>query len=200
MIKINLLGDDTALDRSGVLFVTAFAASVVVVGVVCFFLLQAVNGKIETAQGEISSLEKRLAALQETTKEVRDLEKKRKELNDKLAVIARLKKSKAGPVHVMDDLNMALPERAWLTGVKEKQNQLSISGYALDNQTIASFMKELERSDYYDTIDLVETKQATRKGTKLKSFKLNAKIRYTGKLLIDESVVGEKDAGKKQRS
>jgi hypothetical protein len=47
-------------------------------------------------------------------------------------------------------------------------------------------MRQLAESDYFQTVDLVETKQATKKGVKLKSFVLVAKISYAGKLTLDE--------------
>jgi type IV pilus assembly protein PilN len=131
---------------------------------------------------EAAKLERQLAALQETTKEVRELDKKRTELNDKLVVIATLKRNKAGPVRVMDDLNMSLPERAWLTEFREGAGTLRMIGTALDNQTIATYMKDLQASDYFTAVDLVETKQIESKGVKIKNFTLDAKITYTGKL------------------
>lgn len=182
MIKINLLGDDTAIDHTGLLFVAGYAASVLLFLGVFFLLHSSIVSQIDESTTEVKSLETRLAKLQETTKEVKELEKKRKELREKLAVIARLKKSKIGPVFVMDDLNRSLPEKAWLTGMREKSDSMRIDGFALDNQTIAGFMKDLGKSDYYKTVDLVETKQTARGGVKLKIFTLQTKISYAGKV------------------
>ena len=127
-------------------------------------------------------LDSQLKKLKEVTKEVRELEAKKAELRDKLAVIAKLKISKVGPVRVMDDLNKALPERAWITSIKERQGSLSIAGMALDDQTIAGFMRDLEASDYYDTVDLVQSRKTPWKGGKISEFSLEAKINYAGKV------------------
>lgn len=185
MIKINLLGEDTVVDNSGNVVVAGFVAGIVVVLGVFYWLQDSLNSQVVIMNSEAAKLERQLAALQETTKEVRELDKKRTELNDKLVVIATLKRNKAGPVRVMDDLNMSLPERAWLTEFREGAGTLRMVGTALDNQTIATYMKDLQASDYFTAVDLVETKQIESKGVKIKNFTLDAKITYTGKLRKD---------------
>ncbi len=185
MIRINLLGEDGAQDNSGLVFVGSWAASVAFLLLVCFFIQSSLNAALEKSKAESARLESELTELKKKTKEVEKLEKLRKDLNAKISVIARLKLSKRGPVRVVDDLNLSIPEKAWIMAVKEKSGELRIEGKALDNQTIAEFMKELEKSDYYTSVDLVETKQATHQGVKVKSFSLRAGISYAGKIELD---------------
>ncbi|MBX7143746.1 MAG: PilN domain-containing protein [Oligoflexia bacterium] len=187
MIKINLLGEDTVVDNSHNLLIAAYVASLLVCLGIFYYLNDSISVEVAQKTTEAGKLERQLAALQETTKEVKELDRKRAELNDKLVVIATLKRNKVGPVKVMDDLNMSLPERAWLTDIKESGSILRISGFALDNQTIATFMKDLQASEYFTSVDLVETKQVEERGVKVKDFTLDAKISYTGKLRIKKS-------------
>jgi type IV pilus assembly protein PilN len=182
MIRINLLGDEKSVDLGGLYFLGGFFASVLLLLGTFFVLHQAVVKDIGDNSAEVARLEAALVDLQKITKEVKDLEKKRAELREKITIIAKLKRNKIGPVYVMDDLNMSLPERAWLVGGREKGGLFRIDGFALDNQTIAVFMKDLERSDYYETVDLVETKQSQRKGVGIKQFTLQAKVSYAGKI------------------
>lgn len=182
MIKINLLGDDTARDNSSVFIVAAYVASIVLCIGVFAWMQNSVNGKVTSLSTEVAKLEGQLARLQEVTKEVKDLDKTRAELNDKLVVIATLKRSKVGPVRVLDDLNLALPERAWVTDLRETDGSLRINGFALDSQTIATFMKDLGNSDYFRSVELVETKTVDKLGAKIRDFQLEAKISYAGKI------------------
>ena len=55
-----------------------------------------------------------------------------------------------------------------------------IDGKAIDNQTIAGFMRELEQSDYVKTVDLGETRQSDERGAKIKAFSLSAVVQYAG--------------------
>jgi type IV pilus assembly protein PilN len=180
MIKINLLGEPPTIDRSTQRWLGAYGASLLVLLVVCFIARALTTARIEVLEVETAALNSELLQLKKQTKEVRELDAKRKELYSKLNVIAQLKLTKVGPVRVLDDLNAAVPERVWLTEIAESAAVLRMSGYALDNQTIAAFMKELERSDFFDTVELVETKQMERAGVKIKLFTLESKINFAG--------------------
>ena len=197
MIKINLLGDDGGRDSSAVMWLGGFVLSMVVLGVSFFLLHQGASQNVADATLEVEGLKNQLEQIQRTTKEVRDLEKKRKELHEKLAVIAKLKKSKLGPVRILDDLNTSIPERSWLTGLKESNGLLRIDGFALDNQTIATFMKDLEKSEYYLSVDLDESKTKAKSGINIKSFVLQSKISYSGKVAVAEDEANTKKKKKK---
>ena len=171
--------------------VAGYGLSVMVLLLICVMLQVSIGSSITNLTQEQESLDQELARLKDRTKEVRDLEKKRSELSQKLALIAVLKKNKLGPVRIMDDLNVAIPERAWITEIKESSSEMKILGLALDNQTIALFMKDLEASDYFLSVDLEETKQVEMKGINLQSFVLNAKISYSGQLLPQASAQTE---------
>lgn len=180
MIKINLLGNETARDNTGIFLMAGYGVTLGLCLLICLILQHSINSGIEELTAKERQLQAELERLQKITVEVKDLEKKEKDYQDKLVVIARLKKSKAGPVRVLDDLNKAVPERAWITGMKEQTGLLRIEGRALDNQTIAGFMKDLDASDYFDQVELVETRQVEDKGVKIKEFVLNTTVSYTG--------------------
>ena len=182
MIKINLLGEEAAVDYTGWYILIGYVASVVALLLVFIFMYNSVTQSIEEMTVQTQNLETQLAKLKVTTKEVRDLEAKRAELQGKLVVIATLKRNKVGPVRVMDDLNKALPEKAWFTDVREKEGALMLTGLALDDQTIATFMRELERSDYFGTIDLVESKRIMVKNVRMSEFSIQAQVNYVGKI------------------
>lgn len=182
MVKINLLGDDTVKDYTGHYILFGWAASLFVSCIVGFVLYQAASRKSVELSEDKERLTAKLEKLKEVTKEVRDLEDKKKALREKLAVIATLKKSKAGPVRVMDDLNMSLPERSWILDVKENNGLMKVNGLALDNQTISEYLKALDASDYFDKVELGETRQAEMQGAKIKSFALQANVNYAGRL------------------
>lgn len=180
MIKINLLGEPASVDGTTKRWLGAYAASLVAVVMLGIVARCVSVERIARLEDETTTLNTELLSLKKSTKEVRDLELKRKELRGKLEVIARLKLTKIGPVRIMDDLNRAVPDRVWLTEIAETSGLLRLSGYALDNQTIAAFMKDLDRSDFFDTVELVETKQMERDGVKIKLFTLESKMNYAG--------------------
>ena len=180
MIKVNLLGEPAGIDRATQRWFGAYGASVLLLVTLCGVVYASSIARVGALESETTQHNSTLIKLKKETKEVRELDAKRKELHAKLDVIARLKLTKVGPVRVLDDLNQAVPERVWLTEIAETATILKLSGYALDNQTIAAFMKELERSDFFETVELVETKQMDRDGVKMKLFTLESRINYAG--------------------
>ena len=180
MIRINLLGDDTAIDSSGKIIVAGFCASLIALCAIFFFIQSSFSNEIEALNIDIGEKEQELVRLEKVTKEVKDLEAKEAEYNSKIAVIANLKMSKLGPVRILDDLNGSVPEHAWVVSLKEEAGLMRIDGKAIDNQTIAGFMRELEQSDYVKSVDLGETRQSDERGAKIKAFSLSAVVQYAG--------------------
>jgi type IV pilus assembly protein PilN len=141
----------------------------------CFLIQSKAGSELENMRGEKMTLQNKLGKLKEKTKKVEGLEEKRRTLKEKLTTIATLKLKKHGPVHVLDDLNSAVPERVWITSVKEKSGgAIEVSGIALDNQTIAQFIKDLEKSDFFQKVEPIVTKQIVFEDVKLKEFTLAA--------------------------
>lgn len=173
MIRINLLGEK--IDRSGSYVLQALGGAVVVFFALflSFMLYDSVASQVAALQDEESQLKIELARLEKVTKEVEELEKKRKLLTDKLRTIATLKAKKTGPVRILDDINLAVPERAWLEGITQKGQVLEIKGVALDNQTIALFMKNLEQGKFVSSVDLVVSSELVKDDVKLKEFTLS---------------------------
>lgn len=180
MIKINFLGDIEAPRNDYPIQIGVAVIVLVCVLGGCLLLQSAVNDDIIHMTEAKGDLEIELTRLRKITAEVKNLEKKRKDLESKLAVIAKLKGGKLGPVMALDDLNLSIPEKAWLMEIRETQGAYRITGLALDNQTIAGFMKKLEESVFFKDIELIESKQTEKQGVKIKDFSISSTVDYTG--------------------
>lgn len=182
MIKINLLGERSSHDSSKQIFLGLYIASLVLVagaGVGVSIWLSAQVSDLEQQQ---QSKQAELKRVQQITQEVKDIEKKQQGLEERLVHIAKLKRNKQGPVRVLDALNTALPERAWLQEIRERNGEFKLNGYALDGETISTFMRELDKSDYFPKVELDVAKQATMQGVKIQEFVIKARVSYGGKL------------------
>lgn len=171
--------------------------SLVVLGTCLVALLMVVpyvlqKRTITRLDGEMEELRVEVAKYEELTKEAKDLDKRRKELQTKLDVIRDLDKKRVGPTRVLSDLSEAVPEKLWVEDFGETGGVANIVGWALDNQTVASFMRQLEASDYFNNVDLTEATQpegteqvksfASEAGTvRFKRFVIKATINYFGK-------------------
>jgi type IV pilus assembly protein PilN len=66
----------------------------------------------------------------------------------------------------------------WLTEFKETGGNLTITGVAVDNQTIAEFLKALASHAYFNNTELVETTQNQQAGLPPRRFLIKAQLNY----------------------
>lgn len=161
MIHINLLPvkeAQRAIGRRRQLSIAVLSIAVAVMMMLIPYLLQ--GRKLGAIEDEMGRLQAEVAKLELQSKEVKDLDKKREDLQAKLEVIDQLKQKRVGPVRVLEDLSSSTPEKLWLVDFTEVVSNATITGMALDNQTIAEFMRQLQQSKYFFEVDLVETSQS----------------------------------------
>lgn len=187
MIRINLMPRAEARRQAArqrdrqvaILIAAALVGTILTTEVVTRREANRVQRLADEYQAELAALnQKHTAAIQ--------LDKKRKELEAKLATIKVLERQRKGPVHVLDDLGQATPEKLWLTEVREAGGSMTLLGKGLDNQTIALFMRNLAASRYFTNVDLVETKQIEEGQAKLKEFSIRANVVYAGRPVTAE--------------
>lgn len=187
MIKINLLGEESVSDQSGKIAIAMYLGSIALLCLVFYFVQSTLSGQVEELNAKTQNLENELARVEKITREVKELEKKKDEFNSKLLVIAMLKKNKLGPVRVLDDLNNAMPEKAWLTDIKEKEGSFTIAGRSLDEQTFSAFIRELGKSDYFGEQSNQNIKKYEKDGVTIKEFSFDTRIFYGGKLAAEQA-------------
>ncbi|HMO01581.1 MAG TPA: PilN domain-containing protein [Oligoflexia bacterium] len=200
MITINLLGVAPKKSTGLATFLVFYIGSLFMALSISSFLVVNIDSKIGRKQTKASKLEFDLTRLQKTTNEVRGLQNKQNELNQKLITIGKLKRNKLGPAKALDDLNKALPMRAWLTKVEEGDNRsFKITGRALDEQTIAGFMRDLQASDFFDGVDAEEIKRVEQGGIKVREFIIKSSISYTGTLDLSKELKDAADQKKPEK-
>ena len=135
------------------------------------YRISKLQNEIVTARGEIKALDVRVKEFGELQKKIKDFESKHKIIED-------LNQRKAGPVRVMESLSAATPPTLWLTEFKETGGKLVITGLAVDNQTVADFLKALATFHYFRDVELVETTEGGPGSGPLKKFSLKSLISY----------------------
>lgn len=179
MIHINLLPvkELTAeVGRRQQLVIAGLSVILTVGLLVAIFFIQ--SFRLYGLRSEADGLKKELEVISVQLKEVGDLQQKVKALEQKIKVIDDLGKKKVGPVKVMESLSLATPTRLWLTEFKESGGNLMMSGLAVDNQTVADFLKSLSTFAYFNNVDLVESTQVEQDGVPLKKFSIRSQLLY----------------------
>ncbi len=165
MIRINLLPlreAERAVGRRNQMSLVALGATISALIMIVPYMIQgrqmaALESEIRDTQDEIRIYNKKVA-------EVRDLARVRADVRAKLQVVQDLNDKRVGPARVLQDLSVATPENLWLLDFNEGNANATLTGMALDNETIARFMRQLSASNYFVAVDLVETSRRTATG------------------------------------
>ncbi len=177
MIKINLLLTRKEKKKVGLRkeFVVLIGALVLLFA--CFVFVQwKINKERDELLTKISDTKKEITYYKSLISEVKKAKESQKTFQDKLNVINSLRKEKAGPARVLDEISMSRPEKIQLESLKKEGSKLGIEGVALDDETVANFMTNLRKSKLFKNVDLVVTEQIEQSKLKLKKFILSCEI------------------------
>lgn len=160
MIKINLLPFRAARKKENIKRqISIYLGIVMVVLLASVYEFIALSSALGTIKGEKKDLQAELKTYEATIKKIDNLTKKINQIRAKLDVIKELEKGKTGPVRLLDELADAVPkEKLWLRSYKESKGKLTLTGTAMDNETVALFMTNLERTESITSVDLKNAK------------------------------------------
>ena len=203
MIKINLLPFRAARQQENIrrqisVYVLSVVFLLVAIG---FFFIdrnRTLSARIETKAEKVKELDKYKGA----TQKLKELKRRIEETQAKLGVIRELEKNKTGPVRLLDEVATAVPkDRLWLTSLGEKGGVLALAGTAMDNDTVALFMTNLEKSEQITSVDLKATKLKKQAKVKLNTvtFSLTCKIYSFKEKQGSDTKKGARKSRKKRR-
>jgi type IV pilus assembly protein PilN len=160
MIRINLLPFRAARKKENIRRqITIYALVVVLLFTIMVYYSIQLHSTLSNLKDKEKSVQAELKTYQKTVRKINQLEKKIKEIEAKLKVIRQLEKNKTGPVHLLEEIARAVPkDKLWLSSFKESKGSLNLTGTAMDNETVALFMTNLEKSDYITRVNLHSTK------------------------------------------
>ena len=181
MIRVNLLPLRSSKRQESVRNEVVFAGLVGAALVGMLLVLHVlVLARVSSARSDNAALKDEIARKQAIVAEVDEAEKIKGDLQRKLGVIAQLKTNKGGPVHMLNELAQATPEKLQLTSLDQSGETVKLVGVAVSNEVISEFLSRLEQSAYFTDVYLNEIDQVDKKGVKIKSFSLTARLVVSG--------------------
>ena len=182
MIKINLLpvarATKTAAFSEIHLQVGIALAAILVLVAVCGYRWQMLSDEVTQQTVLREAKKKELEDLKKKVAEVQSYEANRKLLENKNRVIEQLRKNQGGPVHLLDHVSESLdPLKLWLTSLEDAGSQITIDGRAATTDDVVEFVKNLQRSNYFSSVLLEESRQAAEEGLGIYQFRLRVAVK-----------------------
>jgi len=178
-MRINLLPREKVKKKSpyldqGVFAVLSVSLAILIVIGIWFYLQRsadALDKKILDTKNELQKLKKDEEKIAEHKKNTAVLEQKVK-------VIEQLEENKSGPAKNLASLATGIvPGRMWLNSLKCQGAKLALEGVAVDNETIAQFMTNLEDSPEFENVELQFAEETKVEDYLFKKFSLTAIIK-----------------------
>ncbi|NJK90176.1 MAG: hypothetical protein HC923_12850 [Myxococcales bacterium] len=180
MIRINLLPvrktQKTKSVQQQLLVGVGILLTAVIISIVW---TAAVSGAADEKKQKVAEKTEELRQLDKIIGEVNEFTAKKDELEEKLKVIENLRKSKTGPVKAFDDLASEIPNRVWLSEVGEAGGRLKLKGSAIDPEDISAFMKALQKSPYFQNVNLSFSKSRREGSIVLYDFEISCQVDYS---------------------
>jgi type IV pilus assembly protein PilN len=114
------------------------------------------------------------------------------QITDRVNLIEQLKSNQTGPVHLLDEVSRAIPNRLWLTSMRQGPAspnapgmvEVAMEGSATVQTQLPDFIANLQRSGYFDRqIDIISALTGevpagfTSTGNDLTTFSIRAQFR-----------------------
>ncbi|MGQ9509571.1 MAG: PilN domain-containing protein [Thermodesulfobacteriota bacterium] len=176
MIKINLLPGKEKKKIGVKKELIIFIGSLMILIILLIFVQWKIAKEKQEMISQINKTKDEIAYYKKLNVEVNKAKEAEKILQEKLNVIETLRKEKASPSRILDELSINKPEKLHLESLKKQGNKLDLEGLAIDDETIANFMTNLRKSKFFKTVDLIVSEQVEQSKIKLKKFTLSCEI------------------------
>jgi len=179
MIRINLLPVREWRKKEEVRQqISIYLLSIVLL--LCIFLGIAITiqQKVEAKQDKLTNLQTQIVKLNKIKTDINKINIAKKRIKERFNIIEKLQANRQITVKLLDQLITVIPiDRLSLTHISFKNRSLHVSGIALDNHTVALYMKRLENIPMFQTVELLNTQRRNINGHDLMAFRLNISIK-----------------------
>jgi type IV pilus assembly protein PilN len=146
-------------------------------GVVLVLLAdRVVNAQIDNQNARNSYITQNIRELDKQVEEIKDLQRKRNQLVERMRVIQELQGNRPIIVRVLDQLVRTVPDGVFYTSVTAVGQQLSIDGVAESNNRVSSLMRRLDASDWLKNPNLDAVRAAPAFGDQANTFDLTVQV------------------------
>jgi len=177
MIQINLLPVRAERRKEFIRKqLSIFALTLVFTIIAIGFLFYRAHNKYISCNLAIQRTNKKIKHYDPIIKKIEDYKRKKIEISKKISVIIDLDRYRLAPVVILSDLNQQKPEKLWFTNLQESGKNLTISGIAVDNETIVTFLNNLKNSAPLKKADLVLLRSKKMNNLELKEFTIQCPL------------------------
>jgi len=184
MIRINLLAVERGTPKRGVLIPAAhrvtIAASLIVLATVLligwwYWSLRQTSQRLDE---ELARANTEITQLKSVLTQVEQFEGRTAQLQQRVTLIEQLRRGQAGPVHILDEISKALPDRLWLVEMAQQGDTITLAGMTTSLTGLSDFVANLETSTWFHKpVEIIDSQVVNdRTATELVRFSVRARV------------------------
>ena len=106
---------------------------------------------------DIASSETEANQLRSVLAQVQKFETRKAVLQQRVTLIEQLRRGQTAPVHVLDELSKALPDRLWLVSMGQQGANFTIDGRTTSLTGVSDFVANLQASPWFGVVELLDS-------------------------------------------
>ena len=155
----------------------AVLSAVAVFAVLILFIVDLVfGGQIQNQKDRNAYLSRNIATLNEQVQEIRDMQRKRTQLLDRMKVIQELQGNRPIIVRILDQLVRTVPDGVFYTELRAADQTIFITGIAESNNRVSSLMRRLNASDWFAEPNLEGVRAEPSYGEQATTFNMTVQL------------------------
>src|SRR5713101_426366 len=160
MIRINLLAADrggaarktrsagpavTSAQRVTIAAALILLSTLVTVG----WWYWSLHNRAVVLDRDIAAAEVKAQQLRSVLAQVQKFETRKAVLQQRVTLIEQLRRGQTGPVHILDEVSKALPDRMWLVSMGQRAQDFTLDGRTTSLTALSDFVANLEASSWF---------------------------------------------------
>lgn len=178
MIRINLLPKKVSKKKLGVMQHLAAAGAVYLLTLVAIgYFWMSLNGTIEDLRRKVNIAQAEKESLKDVNRQKKNYETNIAKLRNKLDIITKIKEKRFVPIRLFDELTKVLDRSmpVWLTKYSYDKDVVKMEGYSLSNPDLAAFVTKMEKTPFYEEVDLLFSEKVKKDERQIFHFSITAK-------------------------
>ena len=115
------------------------------------------NARLENQDDRNAYMQQEIKEVEKRLDKIKELDKTRGKLLARKQVIEQLQANRSQMVHMFDELVRTIPDGVRLTSLKQAGDVLTLVGVAQSNASVATYMRNVEASQWLGRPDLKKT-------------------------------------------
>jgi|Deesub1362A_J573_1020465.scaffolds.fasta_scaffold00465_7 Tfp pilus assembly protein PilN len=145
--------------------------------VACVALFFNQKSTLSREQNLLEKAQQEKQAFKDIETKLQKLENQKTILERKITLINSLKSVQDRSVRIMDEISKNIPDWVWLTELNFNGTIIEVKGRALSNNLIADYIDNLEKSPYFNDVELISSTQRRTQADRFMEFSLT--LNYT---------------------